>query len=524
MADPPGRAPPYGSPVPADHLEIETKFDVPPSYALPELAGVDGVVSVDAPVTHDLEAQYFDTADLRLARARITLRRRTGGPDDGWHVKLPAAGDARRELHQPLGRAVRRPPKVVVAPVTGVLRGQAPVPVVRLRTHRVVTVLRDADGRPLAEVADDAVSATRLSGPDGAAEVRSWREVEVELLEGDRALLARVGQQLVAAGAEHTARASKLARALGLEPEAPPAARRKKGGKRRAEGPSAGQVVLAALGREVADLQLADVGLRTGAEDGLRRMRIACRHLRGLLAAFRPVLDRAATDPLREELAWLAGRLSGARDDQVALAGLRAAVAGLPGELVLGPVAARLQSEEVAAAERGRTRAAALVAERRHLELLDALHALLADPPLTGKAERPARAVLTDVLHREARRVRRAAAAAGALSGTERTEALHAVRRVARRARTTAEVVAPVVGEPAREVARAAKRTQRLLGTLQDLVVVGERCRQLAVRADAAGESAFTYGLLLGRAEARAQDAERALAERWPGLAGRLGG
>ena len=199
---------PYGFPVPADHLEIETKFDVPLPFAVPELTGVDGVASADAPAEHRLEAQYFDTADLRLAGARITMRRRTGGPDDGWHVKLPASGDARRELHFPLGRATRRPPKAVAAPLAGVLRGAPPVAVAQLRTRRVVTLLRDADGRPLAEVADDAVSATRLSGPDGTVEVRSWREVEVELVQGDRDLLARVGERLVAAGAERTARAS----------------------------------------------------------------------------------------------------------------------------------------------------------------------------------------------------------------------------------------------------------------------------------------------------------------------------
>lgn len=507
----------------AGHLEIETKFDVPPSYVVPELAGVEGVASVDDAVEHRLEAQYFDTPDLRLARARITLRRRTGGADDGWHVKLPASGDARRELHQPLGRATRRPPKAVLAPVVGVLRGAVPVAVVQLRTRRVVTVLRDAAGRPLAEVADDTVSATRLAGPDGTAEVRSWREVEVELLEGERALLPLVGERLVEAGAEPTDRASKLARALGLEESAPvPDERRPVTKSRKDAGPSAGAVVLAALGEEVTALQLADVGLRTGADDGLRRMRIACRRLRGLLAAFRPVLDRSATEPLRTELAWLAGRLSEARDEEVAFAGLRAAVAELPVELVLGPVVARLQSGEVAARERGRARAVALVGERRHLDLLDALDALLAEPPTTPDAGRPAARVLPAVLRREARRLRRAASAAEALSGTERTEALHAVRRVARRTRFAAEALVPVLGAPAQDVARAAKRTQRLLGALQDLVVVGESCRRQAVAAHAAGEPNFTYGLLLGRAEARAQDAERAFAGRWPDLAERL--
>jgi CHAD domain-containing protein len=281
--------------------------------------------------------------------------------------------------------------------------------------------------------------------------------------------------------------------------------------------------VVAALAEQVTALQLADVGLRTGADDGLRRMRIACRRLRALLAAFRPVLEREATDPVREELRWLAGRLAEARDDEVAFAGLRAAVAELPAELVLGPVVARLQSGEVAARERGRAGAVALVAERRHLDLLDALHALLAEPPLTARAGKPARKVLDAVVRREARRVRKAVAGAEALSDEARTEALHAVRRVARRARYAAQVAAPVVGEPAEVIARAAKRTQRMLGALQDLVVVGGHARQLAVGAHAAGEPGFTYGLLLGRAEAAARDAERAFAERWPVLAERLG-
>jgi CHAD domain-containing protein len=528
--------------VPAVQLEVETKFDVPLGFAVPDLTGVVGVASVDAPVEHPLDAQYFDTPDLRLAGARITLRRRTGGADDGWHVKLPVAGIARRELHSPLGRAVRRPPKAVVAPLAGVLRGAAPGPVAQLRTRRVVVVLRDADGRPLAEVADDTVSATRLAGPEGTAELRSWREVEVELLEGGPELLPLVEEHLVAAGAERTGRASKLARALGLaqspadgpagEAATPPEQSSKKTSKKRKKeqdaapeaGRPAGEFVLAVLGEHVTALQLADVGLRLGADDGLRRMRIAGRHLRALLAAFRPVLDRTATDPLREELARLAGRLSEARDEEVAFAGLRAAVDELPVELVLGPVVARLQTGEVVAREHGRSAAAALVADRRYLDLLDALHALLADPPLTARAAEPAGPLLGAVLQREARRVRQAAAAADALSGEERTEALHALRRVARRARHTAKVLVPVLGEPAQDVTRAAKRTQRLLGALQDLVVIGEHSRRLAISAHAAGEPGFTYGLLLGRAEAHARDAEREFTERWPDLAVLLAG
>ena len=58
------------------HLEIERKFDVDGAFTLPDLTGVDGVAAADPPVEHALEAVYHDTADLRLARARVTLRRR----------------------------------------------------------------------------------------------------------------------------------------------------------------------------------------------------------------------------------------------------------------------------------------------------------------------------------------------------------------------------------------------------------------------------------------------------------------
>ena len=104
------------------HLEVETKYDVDEGFAVPDLSGLDGVATVDAPVEHLLEAVYLDTEDLRLLRARITLRRRTGGTDAGWHLKLPA-GTARRELHAPLGRATKKAPRALQEPVAGVLRG-----------------------------------------------------------------------------------------------------------------------------------------------------------------------------------------------------------------------------------------------------------------------------------------------------------------------------------------------------------------------------------------------------------------
>ncbi|MGY1916918.1 CYTH domain-containing protein [Blastococcus sp. SYSU DS0973] len=197
-----------------EQLEVERKFDVDTDFVLPALDAVPGVAVMDAPVTHELTAVYHDTADLRLVRGRVTLRRRTGGPDEGWHLKLPA-GAARRELHLPLDHGTGTAPAELLDVVAGLLAGEVPGPVVTMRTRRVVTVLRNAAGRALAELADDTVTATvPATAPGGSPEVRSWREVEVELVEGEEPLLAAVGEVLVAAGARPSPRASKLASAL----------------------------------------------------------------------------------------------------------------------------------------------------------------------------------------------------------------------------------------------------------------------------------------------------------------------
>ncbi|MCZ2858768.1 CYTH domain-containing protein [Blastococcus sp. VKM Ac-2987] len=197
-----------------EQLEVERKFDVDEAFALPPLEAVPGVAAADPPEAHELEAVYHDTPGLRLVRGRVTLRRRTGGPDAGWHLKLPA-GAARRELHLPLDDGAGSAPAELLDAVAGLLAGEVPEPVVTMRTRRVVTVLRDARGRALAEVADDTVTATvRAAARGGTPEVRSWREVEVELVEGEEPLLGAVGEVLVAAGARPSPRASKLAFAL----------------------------------------------------------------------------------------------------------------------------------------------------------------------------------------------------------------------------------------------------------------------------------------------------------------------
>ena len=486
-----------------EHLEVERKFDVDSTFVLPDLAGVGGTVAVDDPVEHHLEAVYHDTPDLRLARARVTLRRRTGGSDAGWHLKLPTADGARRELHQPLGEATSLPPTAVAAPVLGILRGAEAPPVATLDTRRLVTVLRDADGRPLAEVADDTVTATvRAPGPEAAAEVLNWREVEVELADGDEELLAAVAERLIAAGAEPSPSASKIARALG---DRLAAAADGSGAQR---GSTAGDVVMAAVRAQVGALQDADVMVRTDQPDAVHKLRVACRRLRSIFAAYRRILDRAVTEPLRTELRWLGAELSDARDDEVALDHLREVVAAEPHELVLGPVAARLQQTALRAAAAGHEHALATLADPRYLRLLDALHTLLDGPPLTERAERPARQELRKAVRRSVRRIRQRIRAARQATDAERSAALHEVRKAGKRVRYTAEVAEAVDGRRAKDLVAAMEKLQDVLGEAQDTSVTREHCRRLGIAAEAADEVAWTYGRLHALEQRRAERAE----------------
>ncbi|MBV9379411.1 MAG: CYTH domain-containing protein [Streptosporangiaceae bacterium] len=205
----------------SDYLEIERKFDVDPGFGLPDLGSVPGIADAARPERYHLVATYFDTPDQRLAAHKITLRRRTGGSDEGWHLKLPAsqAGrDARQEVRAPLADGSAdgtRIPASLAARVAGITAGAPVVPIAVLVTERTVHTLTGTSGEVAAEVADDVVTGERTAAADGGDPL-SWREIEVELgPAGTPALLDATAKLLRAAGARPSRSPSKLARVLG---------------------------------------------------------------------------------------------------------------------------------------------------------------------------------------------------------------------------------------------------------------------------------------------------------------------
>jgi inorganic triphosphatase YgiF len=193
-----------------DHLEVERKFDADPGFVMPDLSVVPGCASVDGPVTHHLAATYYDTADQLLAASKITLRRRTGGTDAGWHLKLPAGQDTRRELHEPLGDD--QVPGRLASLVADVTSGAPLAPIAVLETERGVRALLTAAGQTIAEVADDTVSARRTGSGQPPL---TWREIEIEAGPAvTAAAFDAAARLLTSSGARPAASASKLARVL----------------------------------------------------------------------------------------------------------------------------------------------------------------------------------------------------------------------------------------------------------------------------------------------------------------------
>ncbi|GAA1397438.1 CYTH and CHAD domain-containing protein [Luteococcus peritonei] len=463
--------------------EIEQKFSLAEGRRITALG--EGL-ALGERRSFQLVATYFDTPALTLARHKITLRRRTGGKDAGWHLKLPGDGRAREEVQVPLvaGQSRLLVPAELRERIAEVVGFEPLLPVVELRTRRSETDITTPRGRKLAELCDDRVRATRRGTS------RSWRELEVELAGGDEADLARIAEALLAAGAEPKDSPSKLAEALGEEVREPEPL---------GAGASAADVVMAYVAEQVGMILGREAGARVDAPDAVHKMRVATRRLRSTLRTFRPILDAERTEPLRAEVKWLSERLGGPRDAEVIKAHLLGVVGELPAAEVVGPVRERVAHELDQRHQETLRELEVALDSTRYRRLGDQLVGLLTDPPVLESADRKAAKVLDPLLAKAVRRVTRRWDEAMVLEDElERELVVHEARKKAKAARYAWEAVAPVY-EGGKQAAVAWEQVTEVLGAAQDTVVVRERLDELAALAHAAGESAFTYGILWER-------------------------
>lgn len=199
--------------MPTSHIETERKFTLPEGRPAPDAMEWPGVDAVGEAQHHHLQATYFDTTDVRLGRRGITLRRRTGGTDEGWHLKLPRDEDSRVEQWLPLGAVAEGEvvPRGFAGQLADVLAGEQLQPVCEVETRRVE---RDVSGRGvvLASVCEDYVWTRNLI--DSSLD-QAWREMEVELSHGGMDFLERVTAHLRECGVTQASISSKLRAAMG---------------------------------------------------------------------------------------------------------------------------------------------------------------------------------------------------------------------------------------------------------------------------------------------------------------------
>ena len=467
------------------HVEVERKFDVPPGTVFPSFDGFSAVARVERLPSHSLDAIYFDTPKHDLAVHRVTLRRRTGGPDAGWHLKLPAGPDSRTEVHAPLDAdSPEQPPEQLVDIVLAIVRDRPLAPVARITTTRSVVMLHGADGAGLAEFCDDEVRAWAIAD-GGHQDEQQWHEWELELVdgtvEGGAALLDRLGNRLLDAGATPAGHGSKLAKVLDAAVAAPPDT---------PEPPA--DPVHRAVAEQVAELLEWDRAVRADVYDSVHQMRVTTRKIRSLLQASEDAFGLTDDAWVLDELRQLASVLGIARDAEVLAERYASALDALPAELVRGPVRERLVEGANRRYQAGLRRSLAAMRSQRYFRLLDALEGLVFAQPLdTTPGAEPHRVSIDSAY----KRIRKAAKSAEQAVEEHKDEALHRIRKGAKRLR----YVAAATGES--KVSERAKVIQTLLGDHQDSVVSRAHLSQQAEAAHLAGEDTFTYGLLYQQEE-----------------------
>ncbi|WP_433216211.1 CHAD domain-containing protein [Dactylosporangium sp. CS-047395] len=481
-------------------LEEERKYLADDGFTMPDL-GAAGWVSAREPET--LRATYYDTPERLLARHGVSLRyRKSDAAPKEWTVKLPSSRvGVRHEYSQPSRGSGVVPPQLLDL-VTAYRRGRKLAPAAILRTVRTVYEVTDADGRLLAEVADDDVSVYW-----GREVALRFREIEVERAEGGRDLLDRIEELLLDAGARAGEFVPKHVRAMEAyapldEPMLAAPARKRT--------VYAGDVVAEAIRRDVTRIFKHDpfARLRETMPNGdtpVHQMRVGTRRLRSDLQTFQALLDPHWTARLREELAWLAGALGGARDLEVLRERLHRTAEADPLVPADRRSVARIDAALAARQDAALRELDEALHSRRYVKLLDALVGAVEEPRLAPPAWEQAEDVLPGIVQRPWRRLVEGGGGvvgAGDLTPDLPDDDWHEVRKRAKRARYAADAVSAVVGPEARLLAKAIGKAQGVLGEHQDAAIAADAWLAAAADEPRDHELAVTAGRLFERERA----------------------
>ena len=484
-------------------LEIPITFS---PISLDDMGGYGAVVT--EPVRRH-RTTHWDTVDLRLARWGVVLEY---SADSGWVLRLPATSEGMAapdgaELHFDGGG--ERPPDHALDLVRVYARHEPVELVARLVTATEQTSLLDAEGAVLARLVDDTISV--YSGP---RITQRFREIAVFSESG--AVLDHIATRFEAAGALHARPRALVARALGLGGTPPPEI----GSVTLGGAATAGDVVRRALGSSVVRLLRHDPGVRLGVDaEDVHQARVATRRLRSDLRTFRPLLDEAWAEALRDDLRWLGGELGSVRDAEVLRDRLRTAATTLPApdrkaaSAIVAPLVAQVRA--------ARRRLLLAVDTDHYIDVIDHLVMAARSPVLTEAAAQPARDVMPGLVRKPWRSLKSGALGA---RGEVPDEQLHDLRIRAKRCRYAAEAAAAATGRNAARFAREVAGLQEVLGELHDAVVAEAWLRERSAAPRVHETALFAAGELVALQRDAAERARlswpaawKRVEERWAG-------
>ncbi|GAA1474034.1 CYTH and CHAD domain-containing protein [Corynebacterium felinum] len=522
-------------------LEVETKFSVDTDIEAPDIAAIKFVQGSKSTEIHTMSAIYFDTEDLRLTRAKITLRHREGGNDPGWHLKLPAEG-GRIEMHVPCETRGEIPAELLT-PVRSLIRHHELVPVVQIDNDRFETQLLDGTGQTILELCDDHVTSwCFLTGGDH----KVWREWETEVTAYAQEqgiadeLLRSATQVLVRAGAKKSSIPSKLLSALGGAVDLAPMPSTIHD----VDPSSPAGVVLQAVVRNRDKIVRFDPKVRRDEPDAVHQMRVATREMRSHLRTFDGIVIGEKPKALELKLKKLAQILGDVRDLEVIAERFDKLFTLEITGIVTDELKEHLRSKVKEDYEAAFQRAIRALDDDRYLELLDELDDFIAHPEFSEVATLPIPTDFDDKddksekkkdkkRHKDAKnkskkdkkkdsrpelppalvllrkhldlayeqmKQRHVQALESAfeldIPLVEREAGFHNMRKSAKKVRYAAEAIGDSAYLDTTKLYKACKELQEVLGEFQDSVTARERLHKYAEAAHRRGEDTFPYGVL----------------------------
>lgn len=474
--------------------EIERKYEASSDGAFPSLSGLPGVAGEPVVDTFALSALYYDTPDHRLLDTGITLRRREGGDDGGWHLKLPAGTDTRTEVRLPDSDGADGVPAALSDLLVAVAGEQSLGPIALITTDRERRTLRDATGSALVEVVSDLVVAA-VPGNLDDQDQNVWREIEVEQVSCESALADEVEERLLAAGMTRSAFPSKLRRAVG--PSARPA-------ECDIDPSSDPRAALAAyLRTHTLALLLADVEQRRGTPEAVHDLRVAARRIRSALQVYgHMITDDELVSSAIEDLRWTGRQLGESRDIEVQLERFTTRIDTVDDIPDRDSVRDLAQTYFETLADAAGHLATDTMSSRRYLELFDTIAALTAacasSAGITGRkaARKSADKAIEHLVSNVDSRI---LAATKTHEPKARAELLHRARKGVKRLRYAVEVMQPSHPKSVNRALSRYKALQQLLGEHQDSVVARSHLIGMLEEPGYPSTTGFGLGLLYAR-------------------------